>query len=310
MKIKSNNINNIEKYFLELQDSICSIINKTESKLFKVDDWKKSSESKLSGSGRTRIIENGSLIERGGVNYSHVFGDKLPPTATSQRPELVGRSFEALGISLVFHPKNPYIPTVHMNIRYFIAHASSKYESDIWWFGGGMDLTPYYIFEEDAKHFHFTCKEALDPFSKKYYPDFKKKCDEYFYIKHRMETRGIGGIFFDDFSDLGFDKSFSMIRAVGNSFSKAYFPIVDLRKNTHFGDRERNFQFYRRSRYVEFNLVYDRGTIFGLQSGGRIESILMSMPPRVSWIYNYSPEKGSKEEKLYEFLKPIDWLKV
>ncbi len=300
----------LEKFFFDLQDSICKETNKQEKKPFFKDNWNKPSGDKLKGHGRTRIIEDGSLFERGGVNYSHVFGEKLPPSATKIRPELEGKSFEAMGLSLVFHPQNPYIPTVHMNIRFFIAHPSGNDESVVWWFGGGMDLTPYYIYEEDAKHFHKCCKDALDPFSREYYKNFKKNCDEYFYLKHRAESRGVGGIFFDDFSELGFEKSFAMVRAIGRSFSGAYLPIVKRRKTLLFGEREKNFQRYRRGRYVEFNLVYDRGTIFGLQSGGRIESILMSMPPSVNWKYNFIPKKGSPEEKLYKFLKPVNWLET
>ena len=308
MENKSINSNSLHKFFVSLQNSICSEINKQEKKEFEIDDWNKSSSHQLKGSGRTRIIENGSLFERGGVNFSHVFGQNLPPSATKIRPELEGRPFEAMGLSLVFHPQNPHVPTVHMNIRFFIAHPKNIEEEEVWWFGGGMDLTPYYLYEEDAKHFHQCCKTALDLYSPNYYPDFKKNCDEYFYLKHRGETRGIGGIFFDDFSELGFEKSLSMVSNVGHSFVNAYLPIVSKRKELAYGDREKDFQLYRRGRYVEFNLVYDRGTIFGLQSGGRIESILMSMPPSVSWKYNFVPKVGSPEEKLYQFLKPIDWL--
>ena len=298
----------MKKFFFDLQDSICYEINKQEIEQFEIDDWNKSSNNELKGNGRTRIIENGSLFERGGVNFSHVFGKSLPPSATKIRPELEGRPFEAMGLSLVFHPRNPHVPTVHMNVRFFIAHTKKKEEVEVWWFGGGMDLTPYYLYEEDAKHFHECCKTALDPFSLNYYQDFKKNCDEYFYLKHRGETRGIGGIFFDDFSELGFEKSFDMVRNIGYCFVNAYLPIVSRRKSLVYGDKERDFQLYRRGRYVEFNLVYDRGTIFGLQSGGRIESILMSMPPYVKWKYNFVPEIGSPEEKLYRFLRPINWL--
>ena len=298
----------MKKFFFDLQDFICYEINKQEIEQFEIDDWNKSSNNELKGNGRTRIIENGSLFERGGVNFSHVFGKSLPPSATKIRPELEGRPFEAMGLSLVFHPRNPHVPTVHMNVRFFIAHPKKKEEVEVWWFGGGMDLTPYYLYEEDAKHFHECCKTALDPFSLNYYQDFKKNCDEYFYLKHRGETRGIGGIFFDDFSELGFKKSFDMVRNIGYCFVNAYLPIVSRRKSLVYGDKERDFQLYRRGRYVEFNLVYDRGTIFGLQSGGRIESILMSMPPFVKWKYNFVPEIGSPEEKLYRFLRPINWL--
>ena len=298
----------MKKFFFDLQDFICYEINKQEIEQFEIDDWNKSSNNELKGNGRTRIIENGSLFERGGVNFSHVFGKSLPPSATKIRPELEGRPFEAMGLSLVFHPRNPHVPTVHMNVRFFIAHPKKKEEVEVWWFGGGMDLTPYYLYEEDAKHFHECCKTALDPFSLNYYQNFKKNCDEYFYLKHRGETRGIGGIFFDDFSELGFEKSFDMVRNIGYCFVNAYLPIVSRRKSLVYGDKERDFQLYRRGRYVEFNLVYDRGTIFGLQSGGRIESILMSMPPFVKWKYNFVPEIGSPEEKLYRFLRPINWL--
>ena len=298
----------MKKFFFDLQDSICYEINKQEIEQFEIDDWNKSSNNELKGNGRTRIIENGSLFERGGVNFSHVFGKSLPPSATKIRPELEGRPFEAMGLSLVFHPRNPHVPTVHMNVRFFIAHPKKKEEVEVWWFGGDMNITKYYLYEENAKHFHECCKTALDPFSLNYYQDFKKNCDEYFYLKHRGETRGIGGIFFDDFSELGFEKSFDMVRNIGYCFVNAYLPIVSRRKSLVYGDKERDFQLYRRGRYVEFNLVYDRGTIFGLQSGGRIESILMSMPPFVKWKYNFVPEIGSPEEKLYRFLRPINWL--
>ena len=298
----------MKKFFFDLQDFICNEINKQEIEQFEIDDWNKSSNNELKGNGRTRIIENGSLFERGGVNFSHVFGKSLPPSATKIRPELEGRPFEAMGLSLVFHPRNPHVPTVHMNVRFFIAHTKKKEEVEVWWFGGGMDLTPYYLYEEDAKHFHECCKTALDPFSLNYYQDFKKNCDEYFYLKHRGETRGIGGIFFDDFSELGFEKRFEMVRNIGYCFVNEYLTIVSRRKSLVYGDKERDFQLYRRGRYVEFNLVYDRGTIFGLQSGGRIESILRSRPPCVQWNYNLVPEIGSPEEQLYRFLRPITWL--
>ena len=304
---KKMNISEIRKFLIILQNKICNSIETEENNHFKNDVWEKKGTGKLDGDGITRIIEGGKIIERGGVNFSHVSGNSLPDSATKIRPELVGKAFNALGLSLVFHPVNPFIPTVHMNIRFFCA-SSKDNQDDVWWFGGGMDLTPYYIFEEDAIHFHKCCKESLDPFSKNYYKKFKKACDDYFFIKHRNETRGIGGIFFDDFSELGFEKSFDLFRSVGNSFIGAYVPILKKRKKKNYGKKERAFQAYRRGRYVEFNLVYDRGTLFGLQSGGRIESILMSMPPLVNWSYNWNPEKNSPEEKLYKFLKPTEWI--
>ena len=243
------------------------------------------------------------------MGFSHVLGHKLPPSASAAHPEAAGRPWEAMGVSLVFHPRNPYIPTVHMNVRFFVAKAQASHEEDIWWFGGGMDLTPYYGFADDAAHFHRTNKHALDAFDASYYPAFKKECDDYFYLKHRKEPRGIGGIFFDDFNALGFEKSFAMQRAVGDSFLNAYLPIVQARKDTAYGERERDFQAYRRGRYVEFNLVYDRGTLFGLQSNGRTESILLSMPPIVKWRYDWKPEANSAEAKLYsDFLIAKDWL--
>ena len=260
------------------------------------------------------MLEEGNVLERGGVNFSHVMGDKLPPSASAGRPELAGRSFEATGLSLVLHPRNPFAPTVHMNIRFFRAYnknngAPAKDDADVWWFGGGMDLTPYYGFEEDAVHFHRTCRDALAAFDDSLYPRFKKCCDEYFYLKHRKEPRGVGGVFFDDFNELGFEQSFAVMRAVGDAFLNAYLPILQRRKDTPYGEHERDFQAYRRGRYVEFNLVYDRGTLFGLQSGGRTESILMSLPPMVKWRYDWKPATGSPEAKLYsDFLVDRDWL--
>ena len=246
------------------------------------------------------------MLERGGVNFSHVLGNRLPPSATASRPELAGRSFQAMGVSLVLHPRNPYIPTVHMNVRFFVAEQAGT--EPVWWFGGGMDLTPYYGFEEDAIHFHRTCKEALIPFGPDYHPRFKKWCDEYFYLKHRQEPRGIGGIFFDDLSDHDFDFSFRLMTSVGDHFLRAYVPIVERRRDLAYGVRERDFQAYRRGRYVEFNLVYDRGTLFGLQSAGRTESILMSLPPVVKWRYDWQPQSGTPEAELYDnFLKARDW---
>ena len=255
------------------------------------------------------MLEGGNVFERAGVGFSHVLGNKLPPAATIAHPEAAGRAWEAMGVSLVLHPRNPYVPTVHMNIRFFMAKATTETEADIWWFGGGMDLTPYYGFEEDCQHFHRTNKTALDSFNPAYYPAFKKHCDEYFYLKHRKEPRGIGGIFFDDFNELGFEQSFALQRAVGDSFLQAYLPILQRRKDTPYTEQERDFQAYRRGRYVEFNLVFDRGTLFGLQSNGRTESILMSMPPIVKWRYDWKPENGSAEAKLYtDFLIDRDWL--
>jgi coproporphyrinogen III oxidase len=302
------NISSLRDFFLGLQDRITTRIASVDGKPFIEDAWTKAEDSPLKGDGRSRLLEKGNIFERAGVGFSHVRGNKLPPSATQNRPELAGRGFEAIGVSLVFHPRNPYIPTVHMNVRAFVAKALTAGAEDIWWFGGGMDLTPYYPFDEDAVHFHATCRDALTPFGESYYPRFKKWCDEYFYLKHREEARGIGGVFFDDFAELGFDKSFAMTQALGNALLDAYVPIVEKRKTLTYGEREREFQSYRRGRYVEFNLVFDRGTHFGLQSGGRAESILMSMPPIVTWRYNWSPEPGSPEAKIYEAIKPRDWV--
>jgi len=302
-------INEVIGYLKNLQDNICSALEREDgSAKFVEDSWQR----EAGGGGRTRILvnkggANGAVFEKGGVNFSHVFGDKLPPSATAVRPELAGRSFQAAGVSLVIHPDNPYVPTSHANVRVFIAE--KKGEAPVWWFGGGYDLTPYYPFEEDCVHWHKTAKAACDPFGAEIYPRFKKWCDDYFYLKHRNETRGVGGLFFDDFNELGADKCFALLRSIGDSYIKAYSPIVSKRKNIKFGEREKQFQLYRRGRYVEFNLVYDRGTLFGLQSGGRTESILMSLPPLVRWDYDWHPEKGSVEEKLYtNFLKPREWV--
>jgi coproporphyrinogen III oxidase len=292
----------VRAYLLGLQDRITRQFEQLDGKTFSRDAWAKPSGAPLGGDGITCILEDGALLERGGVGFSHVTGQQLPPSATANRPELAGTSFEATGLSLVFHPRNPYVPTVHMNVRCFIA-------GDVFWFGGGMDLTPYYGFEEDARHFHATCKAALDPFGAELHPRFKTWCDEYFFIKHRNEPRGIGGIFFDDFSALGFERSFALLRAVGDAFLDAYVSIVERRRAADYTERERAFQAYRRGRYVEFNLVYDRGTLFGLQSGGRAESILMSLPPKVEWRYDWKPQPGSPEARLYEeFLKPRQWV--
>jgi len=302
------NISSLRDFFLGLQDRITTRIASLDGKPFIEDAWTKAEDSPLQGDGRSRLLEGGNIFERAGVGFSHVRGSKLPPSATQNRPELAGRGFEAIGVSLVFHPRNPYIPTVHMNVRAFVAKALTAGAEDIWWFGGGMDLTPYYPFDDDAVHFHATCRDALTPFGESYYPRFKRWCDEYFYLKHREEARGIGGVFFDDFAELGFEKSFAMTQAVGNALLDAYVPIVEKRKTVTYGEREREFQAYRRGRYVEFNLVFDRGTHFGLQSGGRAESILMSMPPIVTWRYNWRPEPGSPEAKIYEAIKPRDWV--
>ena len=286
----------VRDYLLNLQQAIVSRFEALDGKDFGRDEWKRPE----GGGGITRLIEEGNLLERGGVGFSHVTGTKLPPSASAHRPEIAGRPWEAMGVSLVFHPRNPYVPTVHMNVRCFSA-------GDAWWFGGGMDLTPYYPFEEDCAHFHGVQKEALEPFPG-LHARFKKQCDDYFFLKHRNEPRGIGGTFFDDFNELGFDKSFAVMRAVGDAFLPAYVPIVQRRRDTPYGERERDFQAYRRGRYVEFNLVWDRGTLFGLQSGGRAESILMSLPPVVKWRYQWKPEPGTPEAKLYEVLMPPrDW---
>jgi len=302
------NISSLRDFFLGLQDRITARIASVDGKPFIEDAWTKAEDSPLQGDGRSRLLEGGNIFERAGVGFSHVRGNKLPPSATQNRPELAGRGFEAIGVSLVFHPRNPYVPTVHMNVRAFVAKPPAAGAEDIWWFGGGMDLTPYYPFDEDAVHFHATCRDTLTPFGESYYPRFKKWCDEYFYLKHREEARGIGGVFFDDFAELGFEKSFAMTQAVGNALLDAYAPIVEKRKDMTYSEREREFQSYRRGRYVEFNLVFDRGTHFGLQSGGRAESILMSMPPIVTWRYNWRPEPGSPEAKIYEAIKPRDWV--
>jgi len=297
----------VRTYLLGLQQTIVERMETLDGKAFLIDSWEKPAHSPLGGNGITRIVEDGQVFERAGVGFSHVTGNALPSSATAQRPDLAGRRFEAMGVSLVFHPRNPHVPTVHMNVRMFIAR--SDQHADVFWFGGGMDLTPYYATKEDAQHFHKTCQSALDQFGQDKYPRFKKWCDEYFYLKHRAEPRGIGGIFFDDFQELGFEQSFAMTRAVGDAFLNAYEPIVQRRKDTAYGDRERAFQAYRRGRYVEFNLVYDRGTLFGLQSGGRAESILLSMPPKVEWKYDWHPEPGSPEALLYsDFLRAREWI--
>jgi len=297
----------VKPYLLSLQQRIVAALEAIDGKPFLRDEWQRApGEGPIAGGGITCILEDGNVLERGGVGFSHVRGRNLPPSAAANRPEIAGRAWEAMGVSLVFHPRNPYAPTTHMNVRFFTA--TKEGEEPVWWFGGGMDLTPIYGFEEDARHFHRTCKTALAPFGADLYPRFKKWCDEYFYLKHRQETRGIGGIFFDDFHALGFERSFAMLQSVGDRFLDAYSPLLERRKDLPYGERERDFQAYRRGRYVEFNLVFDRGTHFGLQSGGRSESILLSMPPVAKWRYDWQPEPGSPEAKLTtDFLGARDW---
>ncbi len=293
----------VKDYLLGLQQRIVATLEQLDGKSFREDRW----DRPQGGGGISRVIEEGGVFERGGVNFSHVQGAGLPPSATASRPELAGRAWEAMGVSLVLHPRNPYCPTVHMNVRFFVATKESA--APAWWFGGGMDLTPYYGFAEDAEHFHRSCKLALDPFGAGRHAQFKAWCDRYFFLKHRNEPRGVGGIFFDDFNQPDFDTCCALTRSVGNHFIDAYLPIVLRRKDTPFGERERDFQAYRRGRYVEFNLVYDRGTLFGLQSGGRTEAILMSLPPVVKWRYDWKPEPGSPEAALYcDFLVARDWV--
>jgi coproporphyrinogen III oxidase len=293
----------VKSYLLGLQDSICDALQQEDGSTWQEDNWTRPE----GGGGRSRVIANGSVIEKGGVNFSHVSGDQLPASATQSRPELAGRSFEAMGVSLVVHPHNPYMPTSHANVRFFIAEKDG--EDPVWWFGGGYDLTPYYGNQQDCEHWHRTAKEACDGFGKDMYPRLKQQCDKYFYLRHRDEPRGVGGVFFDDLNDLGFDQSFAFMRAIGDSYVDAYLPIMQRRREHPFGERERNFQLYRRGRYVEFNLVYDRGTLFGLQTGGRTESILMSMPPMVRWEYDWQPEAGSAEDELYtKYLIDRDWV--
>lgn len=293
----------VKTYLLGLQDSICNALSAEDGHSFREDQWQREE----GGGGRSRVLADGTVIEKGGVNFSHVFGSQLPPSATQNRPELAGRGFEAMGVSLVIHPHNPYVPTSHANVRFFIAEKEG--EDPVWWFGGGYDLTPYYGDEQDCRHWHQTAKNACQPFGEDIHPRFKKWCDDYFYLKHRGEPRGVGGLFFDDFNELGFDDSFAFMRSVGDSYIDAYLPIIQGKRNKSYGERERQFQLYRRGRYVEFNLVYDRGTIFGLQTGGRTESILMSLPPLVRWEYDWQPEAGSAEAELYEtYLQPREWV--
>lgn len=302
--MKAEDILQVKSYLLGLQDTICNALEGEEPEIrFVEDQWQRSE----GGGGKTRVLAGGQVFEQGGVNFSHVSGFNLPPSATAKRPELANRQFEAMGVSLVIHPRNPYVPTSHANVRLFIAQKAD--EPTIWWFGGGFDLTPFYPFEDDVIEWHMTAKAACDPFGDNVYAVHKKWCDDYFFLKHRNETRGVGGLFFDDLNEWGFEKCFAYLQAVGNAYIKAYLPIVQRRKNMPYGERERNFQLYRRGRYVEYNLVYDRGTLFGLQTGGRTESILMSLPPVVNWRYNWSPEPGSPEAVLYgRYLKPQDWL--
>lgn len=293
----------VENYLMQLQDRICSALEALDGRgRFREDAWRRNG-----GGGRTRVMTDGAVFEKGGVNYSRLGADRLPDSATSRRPELAGRSFEVAGISVVLHPGNPYVPAAHMNVRFFCA--SGPGIEAVWWFGGGFDLTPFYGFEDDARHWHRTAHAACAEFGQDVYPRLKKWCDEYFYLKHRREARGIGGLFFDDFNEAGFERCFAFLRSVGDHFLPAYIPIVQRRRSEPYGERERAFQLYRRGRYVEFNLVYDRGTLFGLQSGGRAESILMSLPPLVSWQYDWRPEPGSREAELCErFLTPRDWI--
>ena len=296
--------NAVKNYLLQLQDNICNALaDEDDGDGFIEDSW----EREAGGGGRSRVMEGGKVFEKAGINFSHVYGPGLPASATAHRPELAGRSFQAMGVSLVIHPHNPYVPTSHANVRFFIAEKEGA--APVWWFGGGFDLTPYYGHEEDVIHWHQTAKQACDPFGADVYARYKKWCDEYFYLKHRNEPRGVGGLFFDDLNEPGFEKSFAFMQSVGDHYIPAYRPIVARRKHDAYGEREREFQLYRRGRYVEFNLVYDRGTLFGLQTGGRTESILMSLPPLVSWRYDWQPEAGTAEAELYEkYLKPKDWL--
>lgn len=295
----------VKDYLMGLQDRICAALEQADGVArFSADDW----ERPGGGGGRSRIMENGALLEKGGVGFSHVYGDGMPPSATAHRPELAGRSFQAMGVSLVMHPDNPHVPTSHANVRFFIAEKEGA--EPVWWFGGGFDLTPYYANEADCIHWHRVARAACAPFGEDVYPRFKKWCDDYFYLRHRNESRGIGGLFFDDLNAWGFERSFEFMRAIGDAYLEAYLPIVERRRDTPWTEQQKAFQEYRRGRYVEFNLVWDRGTLFGLQSGGRTESILMSLPPTVRWGYNWQPAPGSAEARLVtDFLPPRDWLK-
>lgn len=297
-----SNIDQVKEYLQDLQDRFCAEFERLDGRAtFVRDPWQRAA----GGGGETRVLSGGQIFEQAGVGFSHVFGNEMPPSATKHRPELAGQQFQAVGVSLVLHPQNPYVPTTHANFRFF----SAGEENPVWWFGGGFDLTPYYPFREDVVHWHRTAKASCDPFGEDLYPRYKAWCDQYFYLKHRDEARGVGGLFFDDLNEAGFEKSFAFLRSVGDSFLDAYVPIVLRRSDHPFGDRQREFQLYRRGRYVEFNLIYDRGTLFGLQSGGRTESILMSLPPQVRWEYGWQPEPGSPEEELYrDYLQANDWL--
>lgn len=307
MTISSESLQRVREYLLSLQDRIVTTFERLDGKAFVRDAWERPAGGRLEGDGCSRLVEDGGVFERGGCNFSHVKGKSLPPSATAHRPELAGAAFEAMGVSLVFHPRNPHAPTVHMNVRLFAALPEGG--EPVVWFGGGMDLTPYYGNEDDVRHFHSTCRDALAPFGAEKYPRFKAWCDEYFYLKHRQEARGVGGVFFDDFFEQDFEHSFAMMRAIGDAFIPAYEPIVSARHGLPYGERERDFQAYRRGRYVEFNLVFDRGTLFGLQSGGRTESILMSMPPVVKWRYDWHPQEGTPEAELYtRYLPHRDWI--
>lgn len=304
MSTAESQVELVREYLLSLQDNICKAFEQLDgSGRFREDSWSRDE----GGGGRSRVMEDGAVFEKAGINFSHVFGATLPPSATASRPELAGRSFQAMGVSLVIHPHNPYVPTSHANVRFFIAEKEGM--EPVWWFGGGFDLTPYYGFVEDAVHWHRLAKEACTPFGDDIYARYKQWCDEYFYLKHRDEPRGVGGLFFDDLNEGGFEKCCNFMISVGNHYLPAYLPIVERRKDIEYGDREKDFQRYRRGRYVEFNLVYDRGTLFGLQSGGRTEAILMSLPPEVTWRYDWRPDPGTPEAELYEvFLKPTNWL--
>lgn len=299
----SLDLDNVKRFLLKLQDDICQTLELADGKGHFIEDvWQR----EQGGGGRTRVLSGGAVIEQGGVNFSHVFGGKLPPSATASRPELAGRSFEAMGVSLVIHPRNPHVPTSHANVRVFVAHKDGC--EPIWWFGGGFDLTPFYPVLEDVQHWHKVAKGVCEPYGEDIYPKYKAWCDEYFFLKHRNETRGVGGLFFDDLNHWDFDKCFQFIQDVGNGYLDAYVPILERRKDTYYSEQERQFQLYRRGRYVEFNLVFDRGTLFGLQSGGRTESILMSMPPLARWEYDYTPMPDSPEAKLKDYLIPRQWL--
>ncbi|MCC5867521.1 MAG: oxygen-dependent coproporphyrinogen oxidase [Gammaproteobacteria bacterium] len=296
-------IDAVRSYLQDLQQRICTTLEQADGKAsFRADAWTRAD----GGGGESRVMSEGGVFEKAGVGFSDVYGDGLPPSATRARPELAGRGFRAMGVSVVIHPRNPYVPTSHANVRFFIAQAPDA--EPVWWFGGGFDLTPYYVFDEDVRHWHETARNACDPFGTALYPRFKAWCDEYFYLPHRQETRGVGGLFFDDMNEGGFDRCFALMRSVGDSYMPAYVPIVGRRYAMEYGEREREFQLYRRGRYAEFNLAFDRGTLFGLQSGGRTESILMSLPPVVRWGYDWHPAPGSREAELYDYLTPRDWL--